>query len=69
MLKNGITTFSNVGLSPDITIEQVNQTGIRTNIGLPIFKYKSFWAKDEKIYLSKSALNKGIKLEKTVSKC
>ena len=54
MLKNGITTFSDVGLSPDITIEQVNQTGIRTNIGLPIFKYKSFWAKDEKIYLSKS---------------
>ena len=54
MLKNGITTFSDVGLSPDITIEQVNQTGIRANIGLPIFKYKSFWAKDEKIYLSKS---------------
>ena len=47
MLKNGITTFSDVGLSPDITIEQVNQTGIRANIGLPIFKYKSFWAKDE----------------------
>lgn len=54
MLKNGITTFSDVGLSPDITIEQVNQTGIRANIGLPIFKYKSFWAKDEKVYLSKS---------------
>ena len=54
MLKNGITTFSDVGLSPDITIEQVNQTGIRANIGLPIFKYQSFWAKNEKIYLSKS---------------
>ena len=54
MLKNGITTFSDVGLSPDITIDQVNQTHIRANIGLPIFKYPSLWAREEKIYLSKS---------------
>ena len=54
MLKNGITTFSDVGLSPDISIEQVRQTNIRANIGLPIFKHKSFWADEEKEYLYKS---------------
>ena len=56
MLRNGITTFSDIGLSPDIAIEQVNQTSIRANIGLPIFGQKSFWSKDEKEYLSKSLL-------------
>ena len=54
MIRNGITSFSDMYVYPETTIECVLKSGMRATIGLPIANIKTSWADNEKTYLKKS---------------
>ena len=54
MIRNGITSFSDMYVYPETTIECVLKSGMRATIGLPIANIKTSWADNEKTCLKKS---------------
>ena len=54
MIKNGITTFTDTSMHPEIVIKQAIKSGIRANVGLPISSYKTNWANKEQEYFKKT---------------
>ena len=54
MIKNGITTFTDTSMHPEIVIKQAIKSGIRANVGLPISSYKTNWASKEQEYFKKT---------------
>tara|TARA_Y100000996_G_scaffold184050_1_gene143936 strand:- start:391 stop:1668 length:1278 start_codon:yes stop_codon:yes gene_type:complete len=54
MIKNGVTTFCDTTFYPEILIDRVLNSGIRSNIGLPVVNKKTIWAKNNEESFSKS---------------
>ena len=54
MIKNGITTFSDIGLFPDTMIDQAIKSKVKCNIGFRIQNNATEWANNENHYLEKS---------------